>query len=189
MIKLADGPTDSALAAHYMMRHENAKDLIYNAETEEDVRLGLVTLFDLDMFGTLEKYNIDYSHPNLLIEIKKDGGYLDMSKRCKAMAQLLHYVHDGPYSRGDHLLPDNLILADKRHTLFFNTIDFSKYIIDDKYFKDASSPSKPHKLLERELAWSNYMRVEPYNTLIQYDEVWSELFKRGIYDTEHLRRS
>lgn len=187
MIKMAaDTPTsDVAYMAH--LRHRKLKDQIYAAESESDVRQAVLALYDLDLVGKLEKQRVDYAHPELFIEFKYKQDLKDRRVLCKILSQMLHYLHFIPYKHSRYEFPENFAIADKSLMFIYSTEDFAKYIIDKDqvYFKDISSPSSPHPILERELFNNPIIAAQGLHVIADYSRIWDELEKRGIYEDLH----
>ena len=163
------------------MPHVNRLDLlkgkIYRSSTEADVRQGILALYDLDLLGHLEKHRIDYSHRALWIEMKLHMKP-DLNTKCKVISQILHYLH---IAEGRITLPRSFAIMDKSNAYFFNTEDFEVHIRDSSYFKD-HSPSGSHPELEKVLRLDRVVGAEPLNILSEYDEIWEELDRRGVYE-------
>ncbi|CAM0027223.1 hypothetical protein VPHD148_0129 [Vibrio phage D148] len=181
MLKVANYTSEAALAAAYRIRHKRLKDQIFASESESDVRQGVLALYDLDLVGNLEKHRIDYVHPEIFIEFKFNVDFGNLQTRCKIIAQILHYIHQIPTKRGEYMLPESFAIIDKTYALFYDTIDFAKYIIDAKYFDGIGSPSSRHPLLEDELIKDIRVKAKPFHVLADYDLLWDEFEKRGAY--------
>lgn len=181
MIKVSSDTSDHLLANASRVRHKVLKDKLYSARNESDVRQSFLALYDLDLVGHLEKYRIDYAHPELWLEMKYDMNWMDIPVRCKVIAQILHYMHYAPSKRGEHILPNSFGIVDKSFILFYETLNFTKYVLNPKYFKGIPNPSSPHPLLESELSRDPIIKGGKYHILAEYEKVWSELEKRGVY--------
>lgn len=184
MLKVARDTSEAALAAAYRIRHKRLKDQIFASESESDVRQGVLSLYDLDLVGNLEKHRIDYVHPELFIEFKHNVDFGNIQTRCKIIAQILHYIHQIPAKRGEYMLPESFAIIDKNYALFYNTIDFAKYIVEPAYFSDINSPSSRHPVLESDLIKDIRVRTKPLHVLADYDLIWNELEKRGAYEPQ-----
>ena len=182
MIKMAADTPQTDIAYHARRRHEMLKSRIHNTESESDARQCVISFYDLDLVGHVEKDRIDYYNEELLLEFKHhtcDLRKLDV--RCKVFAQLLHYVYQMPTKHGKFDLPENMALATARCIILYRTEDFFKYLIIDEYFSEASSPSKDHPKLEKALRKDPNIRGMMFHTIADYDKLWSEFEKRGVY--------
>lgn len=182
MIKMGSDQSDEALAQASRLRHHKRKGQIFAANNESDVRQGVLAYLDLDLFGNLEKYRVDYAHDELWLEVKYNGNFEDRASRCRVISQMLHYLHYAPIKRGEVLLPESFGIVDKNHFMLYDTSDFGKYIINLGYFKDIKSPSAPHPELEKALFADPLIETRMYRVLSEYDEIWTELDRRGIYN-------
>lgn len=181
MLKVANDCSDEALAKHARYRHAKLKDKLFSAENESDVRQAFLTLYDLDLVGNLEKYRIDWAHPEIWLEMKFSANMGDRAVRSKIIAQILHYLHQAPAKRGEHMLPETFGIVDKSYIMLYDTEAFGKYIINPTYFDGIKSPSSAHPKLERDLFNDPLIQVTPLHVLADYDTVWTELEKRGAY--------
>ena len=182
MLKVAMDCSDESLAKLTRYRHYKLKDKIFHAENESDVRQLFLSLYDLDLVGSLEKYRIDWCHPEIWLEMKFNVDMTDRTIRCRIISQILHYLHLALVKRGEYMLPETFGIVDKSYMMLYNTSEFHKYILDTTYFVDIKSPSSMHPKLERELFRDPIIQVEPLHILADYDKVWTELHKRGAYD-------
>ena len=174
--------SDSAIASSARRRHAKLKDQVFTAESESDVRQAVLALYDLDLVGKLEKYRIDYAHPEIWLEFKFKADILDRSTRCKIISQILHYIHQAPIVRGEHLLPETFGIVNKTHIMLYDTEDFGRYIINPNYFSGVKSPSSQHPQLEKDLFSDPIIQSQPLHILADYDEVWAALEERGAYE-------
>jgi hypothetical protein len=181
LIKVSSDTPDNLLANASRIRHKVLKDKIYAAENESDVRQAFLALYDLDLVGNLEKYRIDYAHPELWLEMKYDMNWSDINIRARVISQILHYMYYAPYKRSEQFLPDSFGIVDKSFILFYETDKFIKYILDPAYFKGIPNPSSPHPLLESHLIKDPVIKGGKYHILAEYDKVWNELNKRGVF--------
>ncbi len=182
MIKVAADTAHSDLVDSVYKRHELLKGRIYSAESESDVRQGVLSLYDLDLIGNLEKHRIDYASEKLWIEFKYDTTLTDKKYRVKVISQVLHYMHKATMERMDFGLPAGFAIADKSYIMFYDTAKFTKYIVDNKYFWDLS-PSAPHKELEDDLMCDTLITSKQFHVISDYTYVWEELNGRGLYET------
>lgn len=182
MIKVANDTSDAALAAAYRIRHAMLKDKLFSSLNESDVRQAFLALYDLDLVGNLERYRIDYAHPEIWLEMKYNVNLRDRAVRCKIIAQILHYLHYAPVKRNEPMLPESFGIVDKSYIMLYDTADFGKYIINPDYFKGIKSPSASHPDLERALFNDPLIAVKPLHVIADYDKVWTELHTRGAYD-------
>lgn len=184
MIKKSSFTSDYELAKASRNRHRRLFSCLYKSLSESDVRQYFLALYDLDLVGNLERYRIDYVHPEIWLEFKYQIDMTDRAVRCRVIAQILHYIHYAPIKRGEYLLPESFGIVDKSYIMLYYTDDFSKYILNPEYFKDIKSPSAPHPKLERDLFMDTAIQVEPLHVLSDYDKVWDELNLRGAYAHE-----
>lgn len=182
MIKLSHDVSDGELASACRRQHEMALYKIFHAENESDVRQFFLRLLGLDLVGNLEKYRIDYVHPEIWLEFKFNANMGDRRCRVKIISQILHYLHYALVKRGEHLLPDSFGIVDKNFIMLYDTADFLGYICNNKYFEDIKSPSAPHPDLERALFADTRIESEMMNVLTEYEDIWIALEKRGAYD-------
>lgn len=182
MLKVASETDKEGLAEHTLFRHESLKRKIYNAENESDVRQSFLALYDLDLVGNLEKYRIDYVSPDLWLEFKYSIDLSDRRVRCRVLSQILHYLHYAPTKRGELILPETFGIVDKTNIILYDTCKFLAYIINPHYFKDIKSPSQSHPDLEKALFSDPIITSDLMHVLSDYDQVWNEFEKRGVYD-------
>lgn len=184
MIKIASDCTQESLAKHSKFRHEVLKDRLYRSESESDVRQAFLSLYDLDLVGNLEKYRIDYVHPEVWLEVKYDVNMSDRKVRTRIISQILHYIHQAPAKRGEYLLPDTFGIVDKSYLLLYKTRDFLQYIINPEYFQSIKNPSSPHPELEKRLFSDPNIKTQRFHVLADYEKIWTEFEKRGVYASE-----
>lgn len=176
----ADTP-QTDVAYHARRRHEILKGKVYSSESESDVRQAVLALYDLDLVGNLEKHRIDFWSDELLIEFKYDADLRKLDVKCKVLAQLLHYLYLMPTKHGKFMLPENIGLVDKNNFVLYRTEDFIPYLLRDSYFTNVARPSAEHPELERMLKHDPKCRGIMFHTIADYQEVWGELEKRGVY--------
>lgn len=181
MLKVAHDVSDESLANHARYRHNKLKERIYAAESECDVRQAFLSLYDLDLIGNLEKYRIDYVNTSMWLEMKYRVDIRKLDVRCKVVAQIIHYLHQAPADRGETKLPSTFGIMNKAFIMFYNTADFGKYYLNPEYFKGIKSPSSTHPDLERDLSRDPLLKTAPIHIIAEYDKVWGELQRRGIY--------
>ena len=184
MIKIASDSKTEDLASHLLMRHDILKSKIHSATSESDVRQAMLSLYDLDLLGSLEKHRIDFWSDELLIEFKHDIDLTDMKVRCKVIAQVLHYLYLLPQRYSEFMLPDTIAIADKNRVFLYNTKDFLKYIFIDEYFKSAKRPSGEHPRLERVLRNDVNTRGSSFHPIADYQRLHEEFEKRGVYTVQ-----
>ena len=112
-----------------LSRHENLKRGSHEAESEADLRQNFLALYDIDHRGKLEKYYVDYVHPELWIEFKLAPHLCEKSSKVKVIAQILHYLHDAIFRRKETSLPESFAIVDRTSIEFYKTDDFVNYII------------------------------------------------------------
>ena len=182
MLKVASSCTDAMLAAHSRYRHDTLKSKLFNAESESDICQALFSLYDLDLVGNLEKYRVDYTHPEIWLEVKFKINVKDRADKAKVISQMLHYLHYAPTKRGEVLLPNTFGISDNSYITLYDTEAFGNYIINPGYFKDIKSPSAAHPELERALFADPLLKGLQLHVISDYEEVWSEFNKRGAYE-------
>lgn len=181
MIKMAAETPQTDIAYYARRRHDIIKNKIFKSESESDVRHHVLSLYDLDLIGNLEKNRIDFWSDNIIIEFKHNVDLRNMNVRCKVLSQILHYLYLMPTKYGNFNLPDTICLADKTNFIFYDTRDFIKYLFRDTYFTSVTRPSGDHPDLEKILRRDRNVKGSIFHTIADYSSIWSELEKRGVY--------
>ena len=181
MLKLGSDTDISDIVEHARYRNSTLKAKIHSSESESDVRQSVLSLYDLDLIGNLEKHRIDYWSNELLIEFKYNIDLIDLPNRCRVLAQILHYLYLLFTKHGNTTLPENIALVDKTSFILYDTSSLLKYILIDSYFEDSKRPSSEHVSLERDLRKDPAVTGMKFHTIADYDRIYSELEKRGVY--------